>query len=485
MRKDKEATRRNGGMGKATESYGRLRNETEGEGKLCFLLTFLRHLSPSSAFFSFLSLSFAFFSLLPLSFAGESVSEKLLRGKTLMEMGLEQESLAVFLEVVKADPQNGQALNAIGVLVKRSKKEQDAISKLAAAPAKSEIALALDDAVGEMLKGVKEPDVRMGFLRAGKLFKEGKLLLSCDVFFVIKERDPDYKWLKEEINRWLYERLPKEIERRRKAGFYGISAASEYENAFSALRAGKWESAYAALGRWRQFSRAEKLPDAGKFEAETAILEKRLKERVILVSRKNRQESWLEEATILFDRQDYGRSIDMLETLLPARPVGGLKKRAEDALGWAYGFLALTELTEKAEAAFSAEKYMQALEPLFQAQELYPGNKKVLVLLAKVLDKAKTLTDRRERQAAEKILARRGVIAPVTAIIAQNREAPRKEPTRAERVLADAHYLEGISAYAKGEMYKACSEWNKALELVPGHLKSKKALERLSAEINE
>lgn len=434
------------------------------------------------AFLCFVVMLFCF--SLP-SFAAESVEERLVQGHTLVDMGLDHEAMVVFLGVLNEYPQNQQARKAIRKLVERLGKNKKQLLELQRAPDKSEVSRAMDDAVTELIKSVEEAEVRIGFLRAKKFFYDGKLLLACDVFHLMEYRNPDPKWLREEIRRYLAEKLPEKFTRRRKTGVYGIATADEYESAFWALKKGKWALAYNALGKWLKLSPAEKLPQGKRLEAEAKTIMERLRDRVFLMDHENRQEPWLGEAILFFNQQNYRKCINMTETLLLSRPKGDLKKKAWAFLGRTYDYLTLLYLVEKAEIALDGEKYIEALTHLIKAQEQYPRNKQVLELLAKVMEKARLLASLRQRQRIIRTAPERVKIRTIIREIPAAPKAPRRKPTAAERTLAESHYLQGIVAYAKGELEKAVTEWNKVLRLVPDHKKCRKALDRLNEELRE
>lgn len=419
------------------------------------------------------------------SFAAESVEERLVQGHTLVDMGLDHEAIVVFLGVLNKEPQNQQARKAIKKLVEQLGKSKEQLLELQRAPDKSEVSRAMDDAVVELIKSVKEAEVRIGFLRARKFFHDGKLLLAYDVFHLMEYRNPEPKWLREEIHRYLTEKLPEKFAKRRKTGVYGIVTVNKYESAFWALKKGKWTLAYDALGKWLKFSPAEKLPQEKRLRAEAKTVMERLRDRVFLMGNENRQEPWLGEAILFFNQQNYHKCINMTETLLLSKPKGDLKKKAWAFLGRTYDYLTLLYLVEKAEIALDGEKYIEALTHLIKAQEQYPRSKRVLKLLAEVMEKARLLASLQQRQRIIRIAPDRVRIRTVIKKIPAAPKAPRRKPTAAERTLAESHYLQGIVAYAKGELEKAVTEWNKVLNLVPDHKKCRKALDRLNEELRE
>ncbi len=99
------------------------------------------------------------------------------------------------------------------------------------------------------------------------------------------------------------------------------------------------------------------------------------------------------------------------------------------------------------------------------------------------MEKARLLAGRRQKQRIAKISPERVKIRTIIKEIPAAPESPLRKPTKAERALADSHYLQGIIAYAKDELEKAVTEWNKVLELVPDHKKCRKALDRLNEEL--
>ncbi|MBI4801191.1 MAG: tetratricopeptide repeat protein [Elusimicrobia bacterium] len=435
----------------------------------------------------------------------QSLESGLETGDKLADTGHEHEALSVFLDVLKSSPGDKRALTAMKELAARA---------AAAAGAKSTAALdnarlynALDDAGVEMLNEVREPELRLGFARARRLFNDGQLLLAYDVFLLLESRKPSQDWLKDEIRRYLRERLPREIERARVRGFYGINADLYCLNALTALSRSDWEGVYRNLGLWLNISVPGKPEQGAKLEKEAKFLLARMKSRISLSQIEERGVSWLVDARQSFLKQDYDGAVNMLEAFIPVAGGVELSARAWEQLGAAYDFNELLDGIAKTETALSRGQYAEASVLIANALERYPGSRKMAELKSALFEKIRPPAERgvmarvpaAEAPWAETPEASRTNAAQSPARISAGAGPKRVRPSRSqeevpapdagvklptgeEKAAADSYYLQGISAYATGDFAKAVSSWNAALKLVPDHQKSLKALERLATE---
>ncbi len=431
---------------------------------------------------------------------GDTTEARMAAGAELEGRGLQHEALSVYLDILKTSPGDKRALAALKELTGRA---AASYSSAPAAPADgSRLYAALDEAALEMLGEVREPELRLGFAKARGLFNDGRLLLAYDSFLLLESRRPPQEWLRDEIRRYLTERIPRELDKGRVRGFYGINSSIYCRNVFPALARRDWESAYRDLGLWLKISAPARSAQGEKLDKEAKALMARLKDRLSLARTKERGGSWLDEARQAFLKQDYSGAAEKLETFIPAAGSADLASRAWKDLGAAYDYNALLDSIGRTEKAMAGGQYPQAFTLIAEALERYPGSRRMTELRNQLLEKLRPGERARpvrvasaEGQAAGAEGAGAGAAEgaggpeasapkrPRPGRQAAKAEAPAPRiPTDAEKTEADELYLQGISAYGTGDLEKARSSWEAALKLVPDHPKSLKAMERVSAE---
>lgn len=442
---------------------------------------------------------------------GESVESRLAAAAALAEKGRDHEALSVYLEVLKSAPEDGRALEAVRSLTER------AASSTAAEPAApidgARFDGALDEAALEMLREVAEPELRFGFAKARRLFNEGRLLAAYDGFLMLESRKPPQDWLRDEIRRYLRERIPRELEKRSAGGFYGASGELYSRDVFAAFARRDWEGAHRNLELWLSVSAPARLQGGVELLQETGEMLARLKTRIALMLTQERGGAWLSDARQAFLEQNYDAAAGMLETFIPAAGNAELSARAWKELGAAYDRGQLLDSIGMTEKAMADRQYSRAFMLIADAMARYPDSKRMTELRNELIEKIRTGTDKAGTAAARAAAAETAraetpeppqaqtgapetqpAAAEVTApkpprphrqapkAARTEAPAPARIPTEAERAEAESLYLQGISAYATGDPEKAAAFWKAALALVPDHQKSMKAIERLAAE---
>lgn len=226
---------------------------------------------------------------------------------------------------------------------------------------------------------------------------------------------------------------------------------------WKAFREGRWEDALKAWAEYRRLAGATRAEQADL--RELARLEPALEARAALISEAALQ-GRIKEALKAVERSPSKGVRQVLEPLLYQSD--RLKPEAVETvragLLWAHAQERLENSFEEARASLREGDVDKSVKIATDVLTRDPGNKEALGILSDA--------ERRKAPAS-----------PAPAPPAQ------KGPGLAEQAQAMAYYNRGLVAYAGDQPESAAKEWERALELDPGNLKARRALQRVRNDI--
>lgn len=390
--------------------------------------------------------------------------------------------------VLQRDPQNAAAQARLqGIISADRARYQKVVAPLRVPLDDKRRHQIVVDAYDSLLRGLDDDASAVAFVKGVRDYDEGRLLSAWDRFAFVAAMNPSDDWMISQSRGYLDEKIPSSVALRIAALRPPVRDA--YRRGWIALRSRQWRLLPPLWARWTKdpaFSETAALLPAVERRAQAlelslqglrAQLEVGLRDEksapddsVQLLEPLLYQSDWLSASELQQARETLSRAFARAEFQDRLAQMRASYRSGDLAATRRMIVAVLTKDPKNAEAAAYLLKLQQRAN--------FPQPAKAVAKPArKVKDAAAVRAEAAPRAPAA---------APKPAPVAPT-AAPAKAPAPAagltDQVQSDAYYNRGLGAYYRGDLAKACAEWQKSVDLNPSNEKARLALKRATDEL--